>query len=212
MNKNRLENFSDGVFAIAVTLLILNVKIPDTHHLDNHQLNWRLIISVPHLLTFAFSFLVVGVFWVAHHRIFSFVRVLGSTLLWLNILYLLFVAIIPFSASILSENPFLPTAILFYSITLLVIALMHLVLLEYMLRNKPLKHEALTKDIYRASQKTAIVGPICYVIAAIASFITVYVSFAAIICAMIFYIFFSGKGKVEDKMIVAAKAEVKAGL
>jgi uncharacterized membrane protein len=212
MNKNRLENFSDGVFAVAVTLLILNVKIPETHNLDNHRLNWKLILSLPHLITFAFSFLVVGVFWVAHHRIFSFVRVLDSTLLWMNILYLLFVTIIPFSASILSENPFLPTAILLYSITLLIIAFMHFLLLQYILRNKSLKHEALTKEIYRASQKTAIVGPVCYIIAAVASFITVYISFAAIICAMVFYIFFSGKGKVEDRLIVAAKAEAKVGI
>jgi len=205
MNKNRLENFSDGVFAFAATLLILNVKIPDTHDIDNHHLNLILMSRLPHLLTFGFSFIVVGVFWVAHHRIYSFVKVLDSTLLWLNILYLLFVAVIPFSASILSENPFLPSAILLYSITLLIIALMHFWLLEYMLRNKHLKHEALTREIYRATQKTATVGPICYIVAAIASFFSVYISIAAIICAMVFYIFFSGKGKVEDTLIVAAK-------
>jgi uncharacterized membrane protein len=209
MNKNRLENFSDGVFAIAATLLILNVKIPDTQYIDNNHLNRILLLRLPHLLTFGFSFLVVGVFWVSHHRIFSFVKVLDSTLLWLNILYLLFIAVIPFSASILSENPYLPTAILLYTITLLIIALMHFWLLEYMLKNKHLKHDLLTKDIYKSAQKTSIVGPICYTVAAGGCFINVYISFCAIICAMVFYIFFSGKGKVEDTMIIAAKKEAE---
>ena len=85
MNKNRLENFSDGVFSIAATLLILNVKIPDTHRFNNQKLNINLLGSLPHLATFAFSFIVIGVFWVAHHRIFSFVKIPDGTLLWLNI-------------------------------------------------------------------------------------------------------------------------------
>ena len=96
MHKTRLENFSDGVFAIAVTLLILGVKIPDTKNFNNTKLNHSLWSSIPHLATFAFSFLVIGVFWVAHNRIFSFVKILDSTLLWLNIVYLLFVAVIPY--------------------------------------------------------------------------------------------------------------------
>ncbi|HCN84131.1 MAG TPA: hypothetical protein DIT07_11010 [Sphingobacteriaceae bacterium] len=209
MNKNRLENFSDGVFAIAVTLLILNVKTPETKDLKNVQLNQVLYNAIPHMLTFIFSFLVIGVFWVAHHRIFSFVKVLDSHILWLNIVYLLFVAITPLSSAILSEYPFLPTAILFYTSTLLVIAIMHLVLLEYILRNKYLKHEALTRDVYKAAQRTAVVGPLCYTIAAAASWINAYISFFFIIGAMVFYIFFSGKGIVEEKMITTARKEAQ---
>lgn len=212
MNKTRLENFSDGVFAIAVTLLILNIRIPDTKHFSNQHLNAMLPTFVPHLITFAFSFLVVGVFWVAHNRIFSFVNILDSTLLWLNILYLMFIAMIPLPAALISENPFLPTAILLYSITLLVIALMHFILLEYILRNKHLKHVALTKDIYKSSQRNAIVGPLCYILAAIGCFINVYISFTFIIGAMAYYIIFSGKSKVEEKMISVAKEELKQGL
>jgi uncharacterized membrane protein len=208
MNKNRLENFSDGVFAFAVTLLILNVKIRDSKVMDNHGLNTMLVNVVPHVATFAFSFLVIGVFWVAHHRIFSFVKVLDSTLLWLNIVYLLFIAVIPIAAAIISEYPFLPTAILLYSATLLVIALMHFILLEYMLRNKTLKHEALTKDVYKSAQRTAIVGPICYIMAGLTSFINVYISLFFIVAAMVFYIFFSGKSKMEEQMVIVAKKEV----
>jgi uncharacterized membrane protein len=212
MNKNRLENFSDGVFAFAVTLLVLNIHIPikDLNHpnLSNTQLNHTLRNIIPHVATFAFSFLVIGVFWIAHHRIFSFVKVLDSTLLWLNILYLMFIGLIPVTSGIFSEFPFLPTAILLYSISLLVIALMHFIILEYMLRNRSLKHEALTKAVYKSAQKTAIVGPICYIIAAATSFFADgYISLAFIVGAMIFYIFFSGKGKMEETLVTVAKRE-----
>jgi len=209
MNKNRLENFSDGVFAIAVTLLILNVRIPvDLDKFTNKQLNavlWRLL---PHLLNFAFSFLVIGVFWVAHHRVFSFVRVLNNTLLWLNIIYLLFVAIIPLTSSLISENPFLLSSVLFYTSNLFIIAIMHLILLEYILNHRTLKHEALTRDIYKSAQRTAIVGPICYVLAGAGAFVSGYISLAIIVGAMLFYIFFSGRTKVEEKMILVARKEV----
>jgi uncharacterized membrane protein len=211
MNKNRLENFSDGVFAIAVTLLILNVRIPmDLDKFTNKQLNAMLLHLLPRLLNFAFSFLVIGVFWVSHHRIFSFVRVLDNTLLWINIVYLLFVAIIPLTSSLISENPFLVTSVLFYTINLLVIALAHLWLLEYILNHRTLKHEALTRDIYKSAQRTAIVGPICYVLAALSAFVSVYISLALILGAMIFYIFFSGRSKMEEKMISVARKEVMA--
>ena len=207
MNKNRLENFSDGVFSIAATLLILNVKIPDTHRFNNQKLNINLLVSLPHLATFAFSFIVIGVFWVAHHRIFSFVKIPDGTLLWLNIFYLLFVATIPFSASILSENPFLPTAILLYTVTLFIIALMHFILLHYLLRNEHLKHEALTEDLYRSAKKIAVIAPICYIIAAVGSFINVYISFFAIAFAIVYSIFLPGKGKIEEQIISTAREE-----
>ena len=211
MNKNRLENFSDGVFAIAVTLLILNVRIPmDVDKFTNHELNQMLLRLFPRLLNFAFSFLVIGVFWVAHHRIFSFVRVLDNTLLWLNIVYLLFVAIIPLTSSLISENPLLLTSVLFYTINLFIIAVMHLILLEYILNHRTLKHEALTRDIYKSAQRTAIVGPTCYVLAAGAAFFSGYISMGLIIGAMVFYIFFSGRSKMEEKIISVARKEIMA--
>jgi uncharacterized membrane protein len=208
MNKIRLENFSDGVFAIAVTLLILNVKIPDAKNYDNHELNYALRKAIPHLVTFAFSFIVISVFWVAHHRTFSLVKVVNNPLLWLNILYLLFVAIIPYPAALLAENPFLSTGILAYTVTLLSIALMHFVLLNYIINNKHIKHDALTPVVYRSYLKSAIVGPVCYISAAACSFINPYISFCFIIGALIYYIFFSGRGKFDDRLLIIAKEEL----
>lgn len=209
MNKNRLEAFSDGVFAIAITLLILNVKVPDAHNISNSQLNHILIAAAPKLLSFAFSFLVIGVFWVAHHRIFSFAKVVNTPLVWLNIVYLMFIALIPFPASILADNFFLPSTILLYTGTLFVIAMMHFLLLEYIIQNEDIKHEALTKEVYRSAVKTAIIGPVCYILAAASCLISAYLSLFFISFALFFYIFISGRNKMSKTLIEAAKEDLE---
>jgi len=114
---------------------------------------------------------------------------------------------IPFPAYILSENPFLPTAILLYASTLFLIAMLHLVLLEYILRNEPLKHPALTLEIYKKTQLNAIFGPVCYILAGLGAFVNVYISFFFIFAAMFFYIFFAGRTKVEAKLVEVALKE-----
>ena len=176
MNKNRLEAFSDGVFAIVITLLILNVKVPDVHIKDNGQLNHIIFAALPKLLSFGFSFLVIGIFWIAHHRIFSFAKVVDTPLLWLNLVYLMFNALVPFPASILADNFFLPTTILIYTGTLFLISLMHFIILEYIIRNEDVKHEALTKSIYRSAIRSAVTGPVCFLLAGASCFISAYLS------------------------------------
>jgi uncharacterized membrane protein len=209
MNKNRLEAFSDGVFAIAITLLILNVKVPDKHDLNNQQLNAILMAAAPKLLSFGFSFAVIGVFWVAHHRIFSFAKVVDTPLLWLNILYLMFVAVIPFPASILADNFFLTTTILLYTGTLFIIAMLNFSILAYIIRNDTVKHEALTDGVYRSAIKTAIIGPVCYVLAAITCFISPYISLVLMSGALFFYIFLSGRNQMSKTLIDVAKQDAE---
>ncbi|MEX8546999.1 MAG: TMEM175 family protein [Mucilaginibacter sp.] len=207
MNKNRLEAFSDGVFAIVITLLILNVKVPDVHITNNVQLNHIIFAALPKLLSFGFSFLVIGIFWIAHHRIFSFAKVVDTPLLWLNLVYLMFNALVPFPASILADNFFLPTTILIYTGTLFLISMMHFIILEYIIRNEDVKHGALTKSVYRSAVRSAIFSPVCFLLAGASCFISAYLSLFFIICALFFSIFIIGKNKVSKKLIAVAKEE-----
>jgi uncharacterized membrane protein len=209
MNKNRLEAFSDGVFAIAITLLILNVKVPDSQNISNGQLNHILRAATPKLLSFGFSFLVIGVFWVAHHRIFSFAKVVDTPLVWLNIIYLMFIALIPFPASILADNFFLTTTILLYTGTLFVISILNFIILQYILRHEDVKHESFTEEIYRSAIKTAVIGQVCYLLAAASSFVNAYLSLFFMSCALFFYIFLSGKNTMSKKLIDVAKEDVE---
>jgi len=211
MNKVRLENFSDGVFAIAVTLLVLNIKIPDANSLDNHQLTLRVIASLPQLLTFGFSFMVIGVFWVAHHRILAMAKMVDSRLLWLNIVYLMFVAVMPYPAALMAENPFLIISILIYCSTLVIIGMMHFFLLRHIYMTEKIKNELFTEHVYESYLRAGVTGPAIYIFAGGFSFVSPYISFALIIGALVFYIFFSGIRLEHELADTRTKEERKLG-
>jgi len=115
MNKTRLEAFSDGVFAIVITLLILNVHVPDGRTLTIQSLR----PLVPSLATFVLSFIIVGVYWVAHHHMMHFVVQVNRRLLWLNLLVLLTVVFIPFPTSLLGTGFNNPLAVRLYGLSLI---------------------------------------------------------------------------------------------
>ena len=98
METNRLEAFSDGVFAIAITLLILEIKVPPAANLGNGLLQlW------PSYLAYAISFVVIGAIWINHHAMFDWIDRVDQKLLLLNTLHLMFIAFLPFPTAVLAE-------------------------------------------------------------------------------------------------------------
>ena len=99
MTKNRLEAFSDGVFAVAITLLVLEIHVPAGEHLW-HDLGeeW------PSFAAFFVSFWVIGIIWVNHHGVFDHLRQANRGVLYLNLLVLMTVVFIPFSTALLAEH------------------------------------------------------------------------------------------------------------
>ena len=114
MGKGRIEAFSDGVFAIAITLLVLEIKVPDPLTTTPAQLPGRLLHLWPELFSYALSFVSIGVYWVAHHLMLHPLRRVNRTLLWLNNLVLMAVALIPFSADLLGQFRHEPVAVAVY--------------------------------------------------------------------------------------------------
>jgi uncharacterized membrane protein len=118
-NTLRFESFSDGVFAIAVTLLALELRVP---YLQNGS--WRLSLQgliplVPSLLTFVLSFLAIAIFWVNHHQLTQTITTINRRrILWLNMLLLLFVTLIPFVTQTMSVNAPAPVAVSMYAFVL----------------------------------------------------------------------------------------------
>jgi uncharacterized membrane protein len=100
----RMILFSDAVFAIAITLLVLEIKVP---HIDEHT-DTALIITLvnltPKFIGFFISFFVIGQYWIVHHKMFGFVENYNGGLLWLNLFYLLSIVLMPFSTALYSEN------------------------------------------------------------------------------------------------------------
>jgi uncharacterized membrane protein len=99
MSMARLETFADGVFAIAATLLVLNVEVPD---LGDHSLAHELVRLWPAYVGYAVSFLTIGIIWVNHHTVLSQLRGADRTFLFINVFFLLCVAFIPFPTRLLA--------------------------------------------------------------------------------------------------------------
>lgn len=101
---DRVVFFSDAVFAIAITILVLDIQVPDIPPaLVPRQLPGRILDLGPKFLSYVISFLVLAVYWQAHHRVFRPIRRYDKTLLWLNFLFLMTVAFLPFPTSLLGE-------------------------------------------------------------------------------------------------------------
>lgn len=100
----RLVFFSDAVFAIAITLLVIDLKLPPAADLGSERAAWQaLAATVPRLLGFVISFLVIGAYWVGHHRMFRHIVRYNDSLLWRNLLLLMWIAFLPFPTSVFSE-------------------------------------------------------------------------------------------------------------
>lgn len=113
---SRIVAFSDGVFAIAITLLVLAINVPD--HLRDESLAEALWAQRDDMLAYALSFAVIGRFWLVHHRFFGEVTAFDSRLLALNIFYLAWIALIPFSSEVLGDHGGEAPAIVLYATNL----------------------------------------------------------------------------------------------
>jgi uncharacterized membrane protein len=96
----RLEAFSDGVFAIAITLLVLEIAVP---HVEGGELAHALVDEWPSFLGFALSFVTIGIMWMNHHGLFKDIERVDHTLLVLNLLLLMCISFVPFSTAVLAE-------------------------------------------------------------------------------------------------------------
>lgn len=116
MEKSRLEAFSDGVFAIVITLLILDIRFPEVPY---SQFKETLISVLPRILAYVMSFIIIGLYWVIHHNSMHAIKKTDRGFLWLNILLLLLVSFIPFPTSLVGRYPFQGGPIIFYGATLI---------------------------------------------------------------------------------------------
>lgn len=150
MEKSRLEAFTDGVFAIVVTLLVLDIKLPTNTTSDNLENN--ILRILPALATYALSYMVVGLYWIFHHRASHWFKSADTGVLWLNIVYLMFIGLVPFSASMLSKFTYSPWAILFYGLNLIAITIAGFTIVNYLYRHSHLVKGDFTREIYVAQR------------------------------------------------------------
>lgn len=115
LGKSRIEALSDGVFAITMTLLVLKLEVPEVmHHSSNEQMLQQLLALGPAFATYVVTFLIAGGFWFLHHLTFHFIRHVNGVLVWINLIFLMLVALLPFSAGLMSHLLIHPVSQLFY--------------------------------------------------------------------------------------------------
>jgi uncharacterized membrane protein len=134
MSKHRVEALSDGVFAIAMTVLVLGLQVPEGG--AGSELGARIAALWPKFASYVLSFIMLGVLWVGHHYQFHFIRKTDRGLLWLNLLFLLTVTFLPFGTAVLGNHFREPLAVVLYGGTIVVAGVSLLLHWMYATRRK----------------------------------------------------------------------------
>ena len=170
-NTNRLEAFSDGVFAVAITLLVLNIKVPgmDSASKPLDEDLWRQLFKEwPLLVAYVTSFATIGIMWINHHRLFTHIKRTDTGLLLLNLLLLLIIVFIPVPTALLAEYIVLPNdhvAAIIYSGTNVALAICFNLLWRYAsYHNRFLGKDADTRAVAAISRQY-VFGPLLYLVA-----------------------------------------------
>ena len=164
--KARFEQFSDGVFAIAITLLALELHIPELKSPTIHGGLRELVQLIPNIATFVISFVTIAIFWVIHHQLtHELSHVTKRRVLWSNMLFLMFLTLIPFATQATSANPLHPLAMITYSLTLFGGSVSFSMVRYYVHRSTG------ERAIH---MERSIVGPLLYLLAALSAFISVW--------------------------------------
>ncbi|MGN6090991.1 MAG: TMEM175 family protein [Luteibacter jiangsuensis] len=154
----RLTFFSDAVFAIAITLLVIEIHVP--HPADSSNEAWliALLNLTPHFVGFILSFVVVGALWAAHHRVFGLLRRYDPAIVWPNLFLLMAIAFMPFSSALMSEHPTERVPEWFYTGTLLVAGLLQYRLVKRVLR-PPFIKEGVSEEMILVLRRRALALP-----------------------------------------------------
>jgi uncharacterized membrane protein len=122
MTKSRIEAFSDGVFAIILTIMVLELKVPHGHDWAALWPQW------PVFLSYILSFVHVGIYWNNHHHMFHAVKHIGGWVLWANLHFLFWLSLLPFSTAFMGENSFAAVPVMVYAINLCLCGLAYMLL------------------------------------------------------------------------------------
>jgi uncharacterized membrane protein len=184
----RLETFSDGVFAIAATLLVLEIAV-DTS--KGGSLGSELLKIWPSYLAYVMSFLTIGVIWINHHHCVSLIARVDRPFLFINTLLLLVVSFIPFPTKLVAQylqKPGEESAVLAYSATLLLMAVLYNVWWRYARRNRRLIGDRVADSSLRAVDRAFDPGVPAYGIVLAVAFVSPLASVIITLCIAAFYL------------------------
>jgi uncharacterized membrane protein len=161
MNKARIESLSDCVFSVIMTILILDIRVPPMTDANNVQELWgRLLLLWPYFRSYFISFAILGMYWINHHALFhSFVKHANRHLTYINILFLCFIALVPFSAHLVGQYPHNELAVAVYGGNVILIGLVHYVMFHWAVYDDTIRHDSLDPKAVRQAAIRLLLPP-----------------------------------------------------
>ena len=185
---DRLEMFSDGVLAIVITLLVIEIKVPNITSVVSSEFIHELAKLWPNFYVFALSFVVIYIIWMNHHQTFNMIIKSNRVLMLLNGLLLFFTVLIPFPTALVGEYPYQPISGLIYGLVMASMAISFLLLYWYVTKHG-LVDTSIPKQIIKKGYNRALVGPIFYTTGAVCALIYLPASYIIYTLIAIYYLF-----------------------
>jgi len=182
----RVVFFSDAVFAIVITLLVLEIKPPHLEHPGETELHHALIELIPKFTGFVVSFLIVGMMWIEHHRIFRYIGLYDGGLLWRNLLLLLCVSFVPFPTALFSEFYWSRTAFILYTASFAAVALTKLWVWHYAIGTGQLVGTNVSDTVKRRISRRSWAVPMACGVAILLSLFSVWIAPVAFVLIPLF--------------------------
>jgi TMEM175 potassium channel family protein len=148
LSKNRIEALADGIFAVAMTLLVLDIKSPENRAFDTTADLLSYLGQLEHSFAmYAISFVVLAMFWIRHHIVFHYARHVDRRFLWINMAFLLLVTFVPFSTDLLGDHGHLMLPVVVYAINLVALGALLALQVHYLAAHPPLAAPDLTPAV-----------------------------------------------------------------
>ncbi len=177
----RIAALSDGLFAIAMTLIVFEIRIPDTAAISSEQdLSAAIVGLAPRFVTYLLSFLTLGIFWSGQQTQLNHLARADRSFAWVNLAFLAAIAVMPFSTSLLAEFITYRLALFVYWLNIFVVGLALYATWAYATRASLLK-DGTSPDVSRAIKRRIIVGQALYALGALLSVVSTYWSIAFIV-------------------------------
>jgi uncharacterized membrane protein len=197
---SRIEALSDGVFAIALTLLILDIKVPTVEFHTETELIGAFGALMPKFMSYLLGFMTLGIFWVGHSTQYKFINKTDRHLTWLSIFFLMFVSVMPFSTAFLSEYIHFKFAVGIYWLNIFLLGAVLFFHWSYAAKHKLVEETTDAQKIGKAIRRRIIIAQIGYAVAALLCFVNTYLSVALTILIQLNYalaLFFNSERKNE---------------
>jgi uncharacterized membrane protein len=178
---DRIAFFSDAIFAIAITLLIIEIRVPeiDSENLSDKTLFTASTQLIPKFIGFIISFFVIGLYWLAHHRMFKYITRSSQKLLWNNLIFMLPIVMMPFSTAFLSEyyNGVLRMPLTIYTINICMAGFFSYRLWRIIARPQNKLTNELNAVIFRYNATRALAIPIIFICMLLLSFVNILIAY-----------------------------------